>query len=116
MYPKAQRAKPGKRPPTKEEARWMSAIVDHGCIACQLDGHEPRPTAVHHIKRGGLRIGHLFSLPLCDPGHHQNGQPLGLVSVHPFKARFEQIYSTELELLALLKVRLGFFDKYEVEA
>jgi len=40
---------------------------------------------------------------------------LGLVSRHPFKARFEAKYGTELELLAMLKQKLGFFDGYEVK-
>lgn len=115
MFPKAVKARSGKRTPTKEEKRWMDAIVDHGCIACRLDGHEPRPTAVHHILRGGVRMGHLFSLPLCDPGHHQGGQPLSLISRHPDKAAFEERYGTEMELLAQLKVELGFFDEYIVE-
>jgi hypothetical protein len=109
--PKSIKAKPGKRAPTVEEKRWMDAIVEHGCIACVLDGHSPRPTAVHHILRGGRRIGHLFTLPLCDPGHHQNGDSLGLVSRHPNKARFEAKYGKEMDLLAALKVKLGFFDQ-----
>lgn len=115
--PKGVKAKPGKRAPTVEEARWMDAIVGHGCIACDLDKGPPRPAvAVHHILRGGQRIGHLFTLPLCDPGHHQNGEQFGLVSRHPWKARFEAKYGSEMELLAMLKQRLGFFDKYEVKA
>jgi hypothetical protein len=113
VVPKDVKAKPGKRAPTAIESSWMSAIVAYGCIACRLDGVPPRETAVHHILRGGRRIGHLFSLPLCDPGHHQNGQAMGLMSRHPFKARFEAKYGTELELLAMLKKELGVFDKAE---
>lgn len=107
-------AKPGKGAPTAEESRWMGAIVAYGCIACRLDGMAPRPTAVHHILRGGQRIGHRYTLPLCDPGHHKDGQAFGLVSRHPWKARFEKRYGTEHELLSRLKVELGFFDSYEV--
>ena len=111
LFPKPIRTRRGKRAPTKEEARWMDAITRYGCIACRKDGHEPRPTAVHHILSGGVRIGHLFSLPLCDPGHHQDGEQFGLVSRHPYKARFEAMYGTELELLAELKKELGVFDE-----
>jgi hypothetical protein len=110
--PKDVTAKPGKAAPTRLEAEWMARIVEYGCIACRLEGWEPRPTAVHHILRGGQRIGHLFTLPLCDPGHHQNGEG-GILSRHPYKARFEKRYGTELELLAKLKVDLGVFDKAE---
>ena len=94
----------------------MARIADYGCIACRIDGHAPRETAVHHIVDGGRRLGHLFSLPLCQPGHHQDGQQFGLISVHPWKARFEARYGTQMELLATLKLELGYFDKYEVIA
>lgn len=99
-------AKPGKRAPTKDEQAWMDAIVRYGCIACRLDGHAPRPTAVHHILRGGVRLGHKYTIGLCDPGHHQDGGPLGLTSRHPYKARFEAKYGTELQLLARLQLVL----------
>lgn len=102
--PKGEKAKPGKGAPNKQERDWMDFIVRHGCIACWLDGQPARPTAVHHILRGGLRMGHMHTLPLCDPGHHQGGQPLGLVSRHPHKARFEAMYRTEQELLEHLRL------------
>ena len=101
--PKGEKAKPGKRAPTAEERRWMDWIVRRGCIACWLDSLPPRPTAVHHILRGGVRMGHLFTLGLCDPGHHQSGQSLGMVSRHPWKAQFEARYGTEMQLLAILQ-------------
>jgi hypothetical protein len=101
--PKGEAAKPGKRAPTAAERAWMNWIVSIGCIACRLDGMPPRPTAVHHILRGGIRMGHLHTLPLCDPGHHQGGQQLGLISRHPWKQRFEQRYGTEQELLEILR-------------
>lgn len=101
--PKGEKARPGKRTPTVEERRWMRFIVEYGCIACRLDGLPPRPTAVHHILRGGSRMGHLFTLGLCDPGHHQGGQQFGMVSRHPDKARFEARYGTEQQLLEILQ-------------
>jgi hypothetical protein len=99
--PKDVQAKPGKRAPTVAEKAWMDAITSLGCIACHIDGHPGTPAAVHHLLRGGQRIGHLFTIPLCDPGHHQNGQAIGKVSRHPWKARFEAQYGTEMELLDL---------------
>lgn len=99
------------RSATKAEREWMDACVRYGCVACRKDGHEPRPTAYHHIVSGGKRMGHLFGFGLCDPGHHQNGQQFGLISVHPFKARFEQRYGSQLEILAALKVKLGVFSE-----
>lgn len=106
--PKGEAAKSGKATPTKDERRWLDAIVAYGCVACRLDGVPSRPPAVHHILRGGRRMGHLHTLPLCDPGHHQNGQEFGLVSRHPWRARFEERYGTELELLERLRTELGF--------
>jgi len=103
----AVKAKPGKHAPTAEERAWMDAIVAHGCICCILDGQEPRPTAVHHILRGGQRIGHLFTLPLCQPGHHMDGAPIGMVSRHPWRIRFEEKYGTELELLAMMQAKIN---------
>lgn len=104
--PKEIAARPGKRPPTVAERAWMDSLVEFGCVACWLDGMPSRPCAVHHILRGGRRIGHLHTIGLCDPGHHQGGEPLGLISRHPYKARFEAKYGTEAELLALLQREL----------
>jgi hypothetical protein len=105
--PKDVKAKPGKGAPNREEREWMDSLVAHGCICCILDGQQPRETAVHHILRGGRRMGHLYTIPLCDPGHHQGGQSLGMVSRHPWKARFEAKYGTELELLYLVQKRIS---------
>lgn len=108
--PKGEAAKPGKRTPNAEERRWMDFIVSRGCIACWLDGMGHRPPAVHHILRGGVRMGHLHTLPLCDPGHHQNGRQFGMVSRHPDKAQFEQRYGTEKSLLEILQKEYAALD------
>ncbi len=104
--PKGPKAKPGKGAPNKAEREWMDAIVRYGCVACRMDGLGFRPAAVHHILRGGRRLGHLFTLPLCDPGHHQ-GRGRDFPSRHPWKAAFEAKYGTEAELLARLRAELG---------
>lgn len=103
----AVKAKPGKGAPTAEERAWMGAIVEFGCICCYLDGHGYAMPQVHHILRGGRRIGHLFTLPLC-PGHHQDGAGAsGMVARHPYKARFEAKYGDEMLLLAALRQEIG---------
>jgi hypothetical protein len=114
--PKGEKAKPGKRAPTVEERRWLDAIVSHGCVACEMDGtlvqgsdgvYEPRRPQVHHILRGGRRMGHLWTLPLCD-GHHQHGTGApGLIARHPTKAQFEHRYGSEDFLLAKLRAEIG---------
>lgn len=99
--PKGPATKPGKTAPTVAEKAWMNSITALGCIACLIDGHPGTPGAVHHILSGGQRMGHLFTICLCDPGHHQNGQQAGKVSRHPWKARFEAQYGPEMDLLEL---------------
>ncbi len=110
---KGPKAKPGKRTPTKVEAEWMNRIVEHGCVVCRIDIGVPVPAEVHHILRGGRRMGHLYTLPLC-PGHHRDGAGLpGLIARHPFKRRFEEEHGMELDLLAHLKTALGYFDDWK---
>ncbi|MBQ1764315.1 MAG: hypothetical protein IIZ92_15610 [Aquincola sp.] len=107
--PKAPRAKPGKRAPMKREAEWMTAITSYGCIVCRRQGRGFVPAAVHHLLRGGQRIGHLHSIPLCDPGHHQGATAgSGEVSRHPNKTRFEAAYGTEAELLAAVRAAINW--------
>lgn len=105
---KGPKAKPGKRTPTADEKAWLDAIVAYGCIACRLDGAGFVAPAVHHMLRGGVRLGHRYSLPLCDPGHHQGGHVLCKISRHPWKVRFERQYGSEQFLLTTLQVELGF--------
>lgn len=98
---------------TKAEREWMDAITEIGCIACLCMGYSGVPGAVHHLKSGGRRIDHLHTICLCDPGHHQNPPAgSGKVPRHPFKARFEDEYGTEEELLrktrALVEARRQF--------
>ena len=101
------RLKAGKVPPTAAESRWMAAIAELGCVVC-IKFHQARtPAAVHHIVEGGRRLGHMFTIPLCDPGHHQNTPTPLKVSRHPNKARFEREYGTEMELLAYTQELVG---------
>lgn len=106
--PKGPKAKKGKQTPTKAEAEWMDRIVECGCLACRQDFNLFVPAEVHHLLRGGHRMGHLFTIPLC-PMHHRQGP----FARHPWRRRFEARYGTELQLLAKLKVELGVFDKAE---
>ena len=83
----------------------MDAITRFGCIACYLMGYPGTPCVPHHLLTdGGRRRGHLFTIGLCDPGHHQYPQKgSGKIARHPTKARFEAEYGTEDELLALTR-------------
>lgn len=77
----------------------MDAITGLGCIVCRLFHHADTPGVPHHILSGGRRKGHLWTICLCDPGHHQGSPTKDKISRHPDKARFETAYGTELELL-----------------
>jgi len=98
--PMASRGMKG-RPPTADEARFMSAIADLGCVACRHDGWSNPDVSVHHIDGRTKPGAHLLVLPLC-AGHHQDGTGTNptLIAVHPYKARFEGRYGTQLALLA----------------
>lgn len=85
---------------TQAERAWMDRITRLGCIVCLLHGKGRSPAVPHHMLRGGKRIGHLHTIPLCDPGHHQYPQPGSKkIARHPNKARFEAAYGTEEYLL-----------------
>jgi hypothetical protein len=89
---------------TKLEQAWMDAITEIGCICCLLFHGAPHtPGAVHHLLDGGRRRGHLDTICLCDPGHHQKSPTLAKISRHPFKERFEAAYGTEEQLLELTR-------------
>jgi hypothetical protein len=98
--PMASRGMKG-RPPTADEARFMSSIAALGCVACRKDGWHNADVSVHHIDGRTKPGAHLLVLPLC-AGHHQDGTGTNptLIAVHPYKARFEARYGAQLALLA----------------
>lgn len=90
--------------PNKAEKQWMNWIANFGCIVCHNQGRGYVPAAVHHILSGGIRMGHLYTIPLCQPGHHKDApKGCGEVSRHPNRVEFEERYGTEMELLGQLK-------------
>lgn len=92
------------RNPTAEQKRWhdlLSQVV--GCIACR-EGHGEfnDHCSIHHVDGRTKPGAHWYVLPLC-AGHHQDGTgPAGFpgVAVHPFKARFEERYGSQSDLLS----------------
>lgn len=100
----APRLKSRQRAPAKAEKLLWSRMADQvGCIACHIDGHPNPIVSIHHID-GRTKPGcHSKVLPLC-AGHHQDatGADKTLVAVHPDKARFEQRYGPQMDLLTLV--------------
>jgi hypothetical protein len=66
------------------------------CITCDA----PPPVEAHHICVGGRRLGHLFTLPLCQSCHE------GAFSIGNSKKQFIAKHGTELELLEKVNKRL----------
>lgn len=69
-----------------------------GCIACRKDGGFTDYVSIHHIDGRTKPDAHWLVLPLCGP-HHQDAGINGVIAVHPWKARFEDQYGTQRNLL-----------------
>ena len=76
-----------KKQATKAEREHMGRVADLGCLICQ------QPANVHHIRTERIKS-HFLTIPLCRE-HHQ-----GDFSIHNGKREFENIYGSELHLLA----------------
>jgi hypothetical protein len=99
---RAKRMRQGKIAANAEEQAWMDDICTF-CVVCRVYGMGDRPAEVHHLKDGDRRMGHLMSIGLCYE-HHRGGAGEGpFISRHPYRARFERAYGTELDLLELTK-------------
>lgn len=76
------------------EKRHIEKIKKHGCI---IDDCRKWPAEAHHIREGagmGQKSAHWLTIPLCAECHR------GDFSIHKSKRQFENIYGTELDLLA----------------
>ena len=98
IKPTPKRLRSRKVAPNAAERAWMDFVALFGCVVCHQIGYPNTPCAVHHIIEGGRRAGHLLTIGLCDPGHHQGSETDAKISRHPNKARFEAAYGTEYEL------------------
>ena len=87
--------------PTKTEKAFWDKLASIGCIACLQDGIFNDYVSIHHID-GRTKPGcHMKVLPLCAE-HHQTGGE-SKPAIHPYKARFEAKYGTQIELLSKAK-------------
>ena len=76
-----------------KESRHMGRVAELGCLVCGS------PANVHHIRTDRIKNDFL-TIPLCRE-HHQ-----GDFSIHMSKRQFENIYGSELHLLAETLKRL----------
>lgn len=86
---------------TKADKERFRLLQEHGCAACRKDGYCQDPD-IHHILRGGNRMGHQYTIPLC-PYHHRGINPDGRMVQGPTlcdnKREFVERYGTEMQLL-----------------
>lgn len=88
--------------PTKRQSDYHNLLCRQvGCIACFKDGNFNDWVSIHHVIGRARPNAHWLVLPLCG-GHHQagTGQDRDMIAVHPYKARFEERYGSQLELVA----------------
>lgn len=89
------------KPATKLEKAHLEWVKSQPCICCC----KPPPSIAHHIVEG-KRLGHYFTIPLCDLHHKDElGIGKGKLSVHKDKENFIKEFGTELQLLVKFKQR-----------
>lgn len=59
------------------------------------------------LLKSGRRMGHLFTLPLCQAHHRGHRNDDVCVSRHPYRTAFERRYGTEAALLERTRELLG---------
>lgn len=82
-----------KKSATAKEKKHLDKISSLGCLVPDCSN----PANVHHIRSGqgtAMRASHYLTIPLCKE-HHQ-----GDFSIHNSKREFENIFGSELDLLA----------------
>jgi hypothetical protein len=84
--------------PTKAEKALHDKIARLGCIACMKDGFFNDHVSIHHVDGRTKPGAHLKVLALCGPHHQDDGS--GTIAVHPWKARFEERYGSQTDLIA----------------
>ena len=86
---------------TAKEKLFHDELAQFGCIACHIEGRINTHVSIHHVN-GRTKVGaHMQVLPLCGPHHQDQGQ--GVIAVHPWKARFEEKYGNQYDLIEKCK-------------
>lgn len=88
---------------TKAEAKFQADLRRFGCVVCRKYHGLESPAEIHHMLRGGRRIGEMYVLPLCYMHHRAGRDDDECVSRDHNQRRFEEAYGTEEELLDWVK-------------
>jgi hypothetical protein len=98
------------KPWTKaEKARADRMAVEIGCAFCWLEGNRRNCDHRHHIIDGNKRMGHWYTLPVCEDDHVKchNGTYSHLVQIHTWlKVQHAMNLSDELPPSKILPRRL----------
>lgn len=96
---------------TPEEFAHMDRVRELGCMACAIKGDfAKKKIDVHHLKRGGKRVGHMYVIPLCN-AHHQGNRGSTEPAVHKGMKAFRAAFGyDDWGLWQKLQVMLGLDD------
>ena len=101
------------RKPTKEEDKWMSAVVDLGCIVCRNALGLFSPCEIHHLEGSKKPGAHLKTIGLCFPHHRGGYDSIECISRHTNKYRFQLKYGSEKSLLEQTQKLIGENDEFK---
>jgi len=93
---------------TASEKEFWDRLAALGCAACMREGVFEPDVSIHHVD-GRTKPGcHMLVLPLC-ASHHQDGTGKNphYIAVHPWKARFEARFGTQVEMIMRCAELLG---------
>ena len=112
------------KPPNKAEKERMDKLSRMPCPACLDVGYRYYvPVQIHHLLRGNKRMGHWWTLPLCE-GHHMGRftdhqaktlHPEELVAVSDGRKIFESVYGTERGMWTRLQLLNGWDDTWPTD-
>lgn len=89
-------------PTTFERARWDD-FRHVGCVCCWMLGYPETPYDVHHLLSGGIRRGHIATIPVC-PAHHRGvgfSPSIHFASIARNPRTFRETFGGDDELLTL---------------
>lgn len=99
---------------TKVESMRITRMMQLGCMACAHLGLPVPAQECHHLLYGNIRMGHLYTIPLC-MGHHRGAwsseqleaiEPHKRVAISDGRKAFTAIYPAERVLWATVQQRL----------
>lgn len=89
----------------------MDLLREMHCMACAIKGDfKKQKVEIHHLKRGNKRMGHLYTIPLCN-AHHQGNRGSTEPAVHRGMKAFRAAFGyDDWGLWQKLQVMLGLDD------